>query len=134
MPTRRPSSSVTRTAPTLRSRMHLQASLTVACGGSVSGSWFLTMSDIFLIATASFAFSWRPPERNVLFCRQIDHLHLDSAGVNVPIADAFQPREAFFCRFDRSFRAARPANDDRALTAMEKLPVSRDIIDEAHAI
>src|SRR5271166_3465251 len=49
MPNRRRSPSVTRTAPTRRSRMHRQASLTVALGGSVTGSWFLTMSDIFLM-------------------------------------------------------------------------------------
>jgi hypothetical protein len=32
--------------------MHWQASLTVAFGGRVTGSWFLTMSDIFLMVTA----------------------------------------------------------------------------------
>src|SRR6516162_1166292 len=48
MPNRRRSASVTKTAPTRRSRMHWQASLTVAPGGSVTGCWFLTMSDTFL--------------------------------------------------------------------------------------
>src|ERR1700751_5450848 len=39
----------TRIAPTRLSRIRWQASRTVALGGSVTGSWLLTMSDIFLM-------------------------------------------------------------------------------------
>jgi hypothetical protein len=54
--------------------------------------------------------------------------------VNFPVADAFQPGEPLFCRFERPFRRARRANDNRALTAPEKPSVSRDLVEEANAI
>jgi hypothetical protein len=54
-------------------------------------------------------------------CRRIDLFHLDHARMNVPVVDAFQPREALFCRLDRSFRAAGRADDDRALAAAKQL-------------
>src|SRR5215472_6815725 len=133
MPARRPSFSITSTAPTRRSRMHRQASRTVASGGSVSGSWFLTMSDIFLMV---IPFCGRPPlasvHRPVLLASRSPQL--DPARMNVPVADTFEPREAFLRRFDRSFRTASSSNDYRALTAVEKLLVSGNVIDERHAI
>jgi hypothetical protein len=54
--------------------------------------------------------------------------------MNVPVADTLEPREAFLRGFDRSFRAARSTDDYRALTAVEKLLISGNIIDERHAI
>jgi len=45
--------------------MHWQASFTVALGGSVTGSWFLTISDIFRTVTTS---PWQ-----VLYAAQMLH-------------------------------------------------------------
>jgi hypothetical protein len=91
------------------------------------------MSDIFLMAYP-FAVARRLRACIVRFCPQVDHLQLDPACMNVPVADAFEPREAFLRRFDRSFRTARRTDDYRALTAVEKLLISGNIIDERHAI
>src|SRR5271155_174025 len=63
MPTSRRSPSVTRTAPTRWSRMWRQASLTVAWAGRATGSWFLTISDIFLMMTNL------PAHRRLIFGR-----------------------------------------------------------------
>jgi hypothetical protein len=54
--------------------------------------------------------------------------------MKLPVADAFQPSEPLLRRFDRSFRAVRQSNEDRALAAPENLFVARDLIEEAHAI
>jgi hypothetical protein len=54
--------------------------------------------------------------------------------VNLPVADAFQPGEPLFCRFERSFRCARRTDHDRALTTPKKPIVSRDLVEEANAI
>jgi hypothetical protein len=58
----------------------------------------------------------------------LDRFDVDQAGMNFPVADAFQPGEPLFCRFERPFRRTRHANDNRALTAPEKPSVSRDLV------
>jgi hypothetical protein len=54
--------------------------------------------------------------------------------MNFPVTDAFKPGKSFLCRLDRSFRAARRSNDDRALATVEKLIVFGNFIDETHTV
>ena len=64
----------------------------------------------------------------------VDRFDLDQAGMNCPVADALQPGEPFFGRFDRPFRRARSADDDRALATPEQPIVARDLIEKTNAI
>jgi hypothetical protein len=54
--------------------------------------------------------------------------------MDFPVTDAFKPGKSFHSRLDRSFRAPRRSNDDRALATVEKLIVSGNIIDETYAV
>jgi hypothetical protein len=67
-------------------------------------------------------------------CLEDYWLYLDQGGMNVPVFDAFKPRELLFRRLDCPFSGGRRMNNNRALAAAKKLIVSRNFIDEAHAI
>src|SRR6516165_5426951 len=129
MPNRRLSASVTSTAPTRRSRIYRQASLTVALGGSVTGSWFLTMSDIFRIILGPMLECGEVRLSRVVYC-----FDLNQRSMNFPIPNPLELGELFLGHFDRLFSARRRPNDDRPLTTAEKLIGLRDFIHETHAI
>jgi hypothetical protein len=77
--------------------MHRQASLTVALSGRVTGSWFLTISAIFLMIG--------PPFEGIglWFRLKIYRFYLGKGGMNFPIANAFKLRKLLLCRFDCLF-------------------------------
>src|SRR6201997_1092981 len=134
IPTRQWSSSVTSTAPTRRSRMAWHASLTVALGGRVTGSWFLTISDIFLMDQGLCwrnlsDVGFRQVRCSVGFLCDIDRLQFDQRSMNFPVTDTFQLRKLLLCCFDRPFSTGSRSDHDRALAAPKKSLVSRYFID-----
>jgi hypothetical protein len=111
--------------------MHLHASFTVASAGNVSGSWCLTISDIFRMAVhPAGRIDWTRRR----CCWKLNRFDFNRCGVKSPVTDALQPGEALLCGLDRPVPTARRSYHDRALAAPKDPVVASDVVEEADAI